>query len=97
MERVRPYASATYRVVHQSDGAFGVEVTIPETHPTTVTSFATAEDAEAWIARHKSALPMSELQVAAGGRSEALRTEGTGFSEPALARADTSPPATALG
>jgi hypothetical protein len=53
MERMRPYASATYRVVRQSGGAFGVEVTIPETHPTTVTSFATAEAAEAWIARHK--------------------------------------------
>ena len=53
MERTHPYASATYRVIRQSGGAFGVEVTIPETHPTTVTSFATAEDAEAWIARHK--------------------------------------------
>jgi hypothetical protein len=35
------------------DGQFGVEVLIPDTHPTTVTSFATAEAAEAWIAAHK--------------------------------------------
>ena len=53
MERTHPYASATYRVVRQSGGAFGVEVMIPETQPTTVTSFATAEDAEAWIVGHK--------------------------------------------
>jgi hypothetical protein len=53
MERTHPHASATYRVVRQSGGAFGVEVMIPETQPTTVTSFATAEDAEAWIASHK--------------------------------------------
>jgi hypothetical protein len=32
---------------------FGVEVTIPDSFPTTITSFATAADAEAWIAAHK--------------------------------------------
>jgi len=42
-----------YRVVPEPNQTFGVEVTIPETHPTTVTSFATAADAEAWIAAHK--------------------------------------------
>jgi hypothetical protein len=30
-----------------------VEVTIPDTHPTTVTSFTTEADAEAWISTHK--------------------------------------------
>ena len=53
MEQRHPYSDATYRVVINSDQTFGVEVTIPETHPTTVTSFETAADAEAWIAAHK--------------------------------------------
>ena len=53
MEQRHPDSDAMYRVVIQPDRKFGVEVTIPETHPTTVTSFATAADAEAWIAAHK--------------------------------------------
>jgi hypothetical protein len=53
MEPRHPYSDATYRVIRQPDRSFGVEVTIPDTHPTTVTSFATAADAEAWIADHK--------------------------------------------
>ena len=53
MDQRHPYAEATYRVVITADQTFGVEVTIPETHPTTVTSFATAADAEGWIAAHK--------------------------------------------
>jgi hypothetical protein len=53
MEQRHPHSDATYRVVPRHDRTFGVEVTIPETHPTTVTSFATAADAEAWIAAHK--------------------------------------------
>jgi hypothetical protein len=36
-----------------ADMTFGVEVTIPDSFPTTITSFATAADAEAWIAAHK--------------------------------------------
>jgi hypothetical protein len=53
MEQRHPYADAAYRVVQQPDKTFGVEVTIPDAHPTTVTSFATTADAEAWIAAHK--------------------------------------------
>ncbi|HVC53173.1 MAG TPA: hypothetical protein VND87_14225 [Stellaceae bacterium] len=41
------------------DGEYGVEVMIPDTHPTRVTSFATEDAAEAWITQHKQ-------QVAAG-------------------------------
>lgn len=52
-ERQHPHADATYRIVPQDDTTFGVEVTVPETHPTTVTSFATETDAETWIADHK--------------------------------------------
>jgi hypothetical protein len=51
--RTHPYAEATYRVVGLADGTFGVEVKIPESHPTTVSSFATEADADAWIARNK--------------------------------------------
>jgi hypothetical protein len=51
--RTHPYAEATYRVIHLPDGAFGVEVRIPESNPATVSSFETEEAAEAWIARNK--------------------------------------------
>jgi hypothetical protein len=54
MARTHPHAEASYRVVPLADGSFGVEVTIPDTYPTTVSSFATRADAQAWIAKHKS-------------------------------------------
>jgi hypothetical protein len=53
MEQRHPHSDATYRVVPRHDRTFGVEVTIPDSHPTTVTSFATTADAEAWISAHK--------------------------------------------
>jgi hypothetical protein len=53
MARTHPHAEASYRVVPRTDGSFGVEVTIPDTYPTTVSSFATEAEAEAWIAKHK--------------------------------------------
>jgi hypothetical protein len=52
MPREHPHFEATYRVVPLNDG-FSVEVVIPGSYPTTVSPFATAADAEAWIARHK--------------------------------------------
>ena len=55
MTKTHPHAEATYRVISlPKGGAFGVEVAIPDRHPTTVSEFATEADAEAWIARHKS-------------------------------------------
>lgn len=51
--RTHPYAEAVYRVVALADGAFGVEVKIPDSSPTTVSSFETEAAAEAWIARNK--------------------------------------------
>jgi hypothetical protein len=51
--RTHPYAEATYRVIRLTGGAFGVEVKIPESHPTTVSSFETEAAAEVWIARNK--------------------------------------------
>ena len=51
--KTHPHAEATYRVIPFDDGSFGVEVTIPENYPTTVSKFATEAEAEAWIAEHQ--------------------------------------------
>jgi len=53
MPKTHPHAEATYRVIRFDDGAFGVEVSIPDRHPTTVSMFKTEADAEAWIAEHR--------------------------------------------
>jgi len=52
-ERTHPHAEATYRVISLDNGPFGVEVSVPDTHPTKVSMFKTEADAEAWIAEHK--------------------------------------------
>jgi hypothetical protein len=44
---------ATYRILPLKDGAYGVEVAIPECSPTRVTSFSTEVAAQEWIAEHK--------------------------------------------
>jgi hypothetical protein len=61
MERKHPHADATYRVLQQDDLTFGVEVKIPDTNPTTVTSFASKADAERWIERHKEGVAKGEF------------------------------------
>ncbi len=61
--RTHPHAEATYRVVPLSAGAFGVEVTIPDVSPTTVSSFDTEAAAEAWIEKTKARI---EAEGAAG-------------------------------
>ena len=43
---------ATYRIVPRDD-AYGVEISIEDTSPTMVTSFATEAAASAWIEAHK--------------------------------------------
>jgi hypothetical protein len=53
MMRTHPHAEATYRIIGFDDGSFGVEVNIPDSHPTRVTTFNTEADAEAWIAEHQ--------------------------------------------
>ena len=53
MEKAHPHAEATYRVMPLDGGAFGVEVVIPDTHPTMVTGFNSQQAAEAWIANHE--------------------------------------------
>jgi hypothetical protein len=53
MPKTHPHAEATYRVIPFDNGAFGVEVSIPDSHPTRVSMFETEADAEAWIADHR--------------------------------------------
>jgi hypothetical protein len=53
MSRTHPHAEASYRVILLENGSFGVEVRIPDSHPTTVSMFKTEADAEAWIAEHR--------------------------------------------
>ena len=53
MPKTHPHAEATYRVIPFDNGAFGVEVSIPDSHPTRVSMFKTEADAEAWIAEHR--------------------------------------------
>jgi hypothetical protein len=53
MPRTHPHAEASYRVVAFDDGLFGVEVSIPDSHPTRVSPFKTKADAEAWITNHR--------------------------------------------
>jgi predicted metal-dependent hydrolase len=53
MARTHPHAEASYKIIAFEDGSFGVEVSIPDSHPTIVTTFASEQDAEAWIAGHR--------------------------------------------
>lgn len=53
MPKTHPHAEATYRVIPFDDGLFGVEVSIPDSHPTRVSMFKTEADAEAWIEEHR--------------------------------------------
>jgi len=53
MPRTHPHAEASYRVILLDNGLFGVEVSIPDSHPTRVSTFKTTADAEAWIAEHR--------------------------------------------
>jgi hypothetical protein len=51
--KTHPHAEARYRVIPFDDGSFGVEVSIPENYPTTISKFASEADAEGWIAEHQ--------------------------------------------
>lgn len=61
MAKIHPHAEAAYQVVALNEGGFGVEITIPGTYPTKVTSFPTEQEAEAWIVQHQSRV-QSEAQ-----------------------------------
>jgi hypothetical protein len=46
------------------DGSFGVEVSIPDSYPTTVSRFSFEEEAAAWIVKHRR---LVESQIERGG------------------------------
>ena len=48
-----PALEATFEIRELPTGGFGVQVAIPDSSPTMVTSFATQADAETWIASYK--------------------------------------------
>lgn len=73
MPITHPHAEASYRIVLLDDGAFGVEVSIPDTHPTTVTSFPSQEAAEAWIAGHRERV---QAQTLSGRRFRGMARGG---------------------
>ena len=64
MPKTHPHAEASYRVIQLDGSGFAVEVSIPDSYPTRVSPFATAADAEAWIADHRRRV---ETQTQAGG------------------------------
>jgi hypothetical protein len=53
MAKEHPHVGAAYRVVPQNDSTYAVEVIVPGSFPALVTSFATEQSAEDWIADHK--------------------------------------------
>ena len=75
MPKTHPHAEATYRVIPLDDGSFGIEVSIPDSHPTMVTPFASEADAEAWIADHQRRV---EEQMQPGGWFRGRRTPRMG-------------------
>jgi hypothetical protein len=52
MTQTNIYTDLAYWVIPGDDG-FSVEVVSSENHPTTVSPFATASEAKAWIAEHR--------------------------------------------
>ena len=61
--RAHPHAEAVYEVIRLDAGGFGVKVSIPESSPTTVSSFDTEAAAETWIASHKSRVQAQSNRV----------------------------------
>jgi hypothetical protein len=53
MDDKHPHDGATYTIVRNDDGTFGVEVKIPGANPITISGLEGEAGAEKWIARHK--------------------------------------------
>lgn len=53
MQREHPHLGATYEIVRQTDGTFGVRVNFPLAPLVNVTGFASEALAATWIASHK--------------------------------------------
>ena len=70
LSRSHPHAEATYEVVPLDAGGFSVKISIPDTSPTTVSSFETEATATAWIASHKSRVQTQSSQPRGTWRSK---------------------------
>jgi hypothetical protein len=70
--KTHPHAEATYRIVPLSGETFGVEVLIPGSNPTTVSSFASETEAAEWIERKKNRV-VSEMSEKKGFHRAARR------------------------
>ena len=53
MDDKHPHDGATYTILRNDDGTFGVEVKIPGANPITISGLEGEAGAEKWIARHK--------------------------------------------
>ena len=53
MEDKHPHDGATYTILRNDDGTFGVEVKIPGANPITISGLEGEAGAEKWIARHR--------------------------------------------
>ena len=81
MPKTHPHAEATYRVIPFDNGSFGVEVSIPDSHPTRVSMFKTEADAEAWIAEHRRQVSPKHSRAASfAGRVAAVVSLARGLS-----------------
>jgi len=69
MANEHPHTGAAYRVLPQKDMTYGVEVIVPGTYPAVVTSFATVQNAEAWITNHKRRVAENTFYKFAGRRT----------------------------
>ena len=53
MDNKHPHSGASYKILKNDDATFGVEVSIPDSFPTVVSSFPSEAEAERWIAGHQ--------------------------------------------
>ena len=86
-----PHSGASYSILKNDDATFGVEVSIPDSLPTVVSSFPSEAEAERWIAGHQKGIASGEYAAPDVLRrpSELLRAE---FLRPQLLRASFTPP-----
>jgi len=56
MSSIETPPDTTFRIFLMDDKSYGIEVTIPDSFPTTVKSFASEAAAESWIANYQTRL-----------------------------------------
>jgi hypothetical protein len=61
MVQPHPHSGTTYRLIARKDGAFEIEVSIPDTSPITMTDFAKQADAQRWIDQHQASVNAGRL------------------------------------